>query len=326
MSCVHPLLGLLAISWQLSSGAPSLCTSSGRWPVSLRPPPDFWLCRAPQPPDLSGRGQVPSGCSLTSGCPSLWSVVPASVQLHRPVELHHWCIPFSVDGQPAPALRWLFNGSVLNETSFIFTEFLEPAANETVRHGCLRLNQPTHVNNGNYTLLATNPSGQASASVLAAFMDNPFEFNPEDPIPGARATPSPAHDPPPRGPLAAMVLTTAGVPGPGRKRAWGSGVLLCADLPALPRRAPGALKPRAAPLPGLAEDRAVHQRLGPGLEKGPGPLLLEAQPPPPPTPLPVPGRDESGVGGMGEGSLTALRPPSDRFLSSPYRSLLLASG
>uniref|UniRef100_A0A8C7BSS9 Tyrosine-protein kinase receptor n=1 Tax=Neovison vison TaxID=452646 RepID=A0A8C7BSS9_NEOVI len=113
---------------------------------------------------------------------------PASVQLHRPVELHHWCIPFSVDGQPAPALRWLFNGSVLNETSFIFTEFLEPAANETVRHGCLRLNQPTHVNNGNYTLLATNPSGQASASVLAAFMDNPFEFNPEDPIPDTNST------------------------------------------------------------------------------------------------------------------------------------------
>ncbi|XP_016076811.1 PREDICTED: high affinity nerve growth factor receptor [Miniopterus natalensis] len=108
---------------------------------------------------------------------------PASVQLHAAVELHHWCIPFSVDGQPAPSLRWLFNGSVLNETSFIFTEFLEPAANETVRHGCLRLNQPTHVNNGNYTLLATNPSGQAAASVIAAFMDNPFEFNPEDPIP-----------------------------------------------------------------------------------------------------------------------------------------------
>ncbi|XP_042832225.1 high affinity nerve growth factor receptor [Panthera tigris] len=108
---------------------------------------------------------------------------PASVQLHAAVELHHWCIPFSVDGQPAPSLRWLFNGSVLNETSFIFTEFLEPAANETVRHGCLRLNQPTHVNNGNYTLLAANPSGRAAASVLAAFMDNPFEFNPEDPIP-----------------------------------------------------------------------------------------------------------------------------------------------
>lgn len=107
--------------------------------------------------------------------------------MHEPVRQHHWCIPFSVDGQPAPSLRWLFNGSVLNETSFIFTQFVEQLANETVRHGCLRLNQPTHVNNGNYTLLAASPVGQAAASVMASFMDNPFEFNPEDPIPGARA-------------------------------------------------------------------------------------------------------------------------------------------
>lgn len=121
------------------------------------------------------------------------------MQLHPAVELHHWCIPFSVDGQPAPSLQWFFNGSVLNETSFIFTEFLEPAANETVRHGCLRLNQPTHVNNGNYTLLAVNPYGQAAASVIVAFMDNPFKFNPEDPIPGARFIL--ALDPIPRNPL-----------------------------------------------------------------------------------------------------------------------------
>ncbi|XP_045402467.1 high affinity nerve growth factor receptor [Lemur catta] len=165
---------------------------------------------------------------------------PASVQLHAPVELHHWCIPFSVDGQPAPSLRWLFNGSVLNETSFIFTEFLEPAANETVRHGCLRLNQPTHVNNGNYTLLAANPSGQAADWVMAAFMDNPFEFNPEDPIPGVRATLNPVPTaglylgwrsgcPGKPGPLSAMTLTPgAGVPGPGQKGVQSPDVQLCA--------------------------------------------------------------------------------------------------
>ncbi|XP_073903916.1 high affinity nerve growth factor receptor [Castor canadensis] len=109
---------------------------------------------------------------------------PAIVHLGAAVRQHHWCIPFSVDGLPAPSLRWLFNGSMLNETSFIFTEFLESSlTNETIRHGCLRLNQPTHVNNGNYTLVAVNPYGQVSASMMAAFMDNPFEFNPEDPIP-----------------------------------------------------------------------------------------------------------------------------------------------
>ncbi|XP_049637910.1 high affinity nerve growth factor receptor isoform X2 [Suncus etruscus] len=108
---------------------------------------------------------------------------PASVKLHPAVDMHHWCIPFSVDGQPAPSLRWLFNGLLLNETSFIFTQFLESLPNETARHGCLRLNQPTHVNNGNYTLLAANALGQDADTIAAAFMDNPFEFNPEDPIP-----------------------------------------------------------------------------------------------------------------------------------------------
>lgn len=178
------------------------------------------------------------------------------MHLQPAVEQHHWCIPFSVDGQPTPSLRWLFNGSVLNETSFIFTEFLELAANETVRHGCLRLNQPTHVNNGNYTLLATNPLGQAAASVMAAFMDNPFEFNPEDPIPGVRATLNPAPSPwvPPGyrsrcpgmpGLLPAVILTSeVGVPGLGQKEAWGSGVQLCAVLlcPCLPQT-PGVLNP-----------------------------------------------------------------------------------
>ncbi|XP_027248852.1 high affinity nerve growth factor receptor isoform X2 [Cricetulus griseus] len=114
---------------------------------------------------------------------------PASVSVGQAVEQHHWCIPFSVDGQPAPSLRWFFNGSVLNETSFIFTQFLESTlTNETIRHGCLRLNQPTHVNNGNYTLLAANAYGQAADFIIAAFMDNPFEFNPEDPIPDTNST------------------------------------------------------------------------------------------------------------------------------------------
>lgn len=159
-----------------------------------RPLAGFSEPRSCSPP-APGRGRWRgSQLPLTPGV-SLRPAVPASVHLHKAVELHHWCIPFSVDGQPAPSLRWLFNGSVLNETSFIFTEFLEPAANETMRHGCLRLNQPTHVNNGNYTLLAANPSGRAAASIMAAFMDNPFEFNPEDPIPGARATPTPARAP-----------------------------------------------------------------------------------------------------------------------------------
>lgn len=221
---------------------------------------------------------------LTSHGHCLWPTVPASVQLHPAVEQHHWCIPFSVDGQPAPSLRWLFNGSVLNETSFIFTEFMEPvepAANETVRHGCLRLNQPTHVNNGNYTLLATNPSGQASASVMAAFMDNPFEFNPEDPIPGARATLNPAPCPLPwappgsvawclgrPGPFSAVILTLdVGELSPGQKR-----VEFCSPalygLLALPPPRPRNPESLSRSIPSGGLERAIHRAPTAQLEKG----------------------------------------------------------
>lgn len=219
------------------------------------------------------------------------------MQLHAAVELHHWCIPFSVDGQPAPALRWLFNGSVLNETSFIFTEFLEPAANETMRHGCLRLNQPTHVNNGNYTLLATNPSGQAAASIMAAFMDNPFEFNPEDPIPGAKATPNPVPTPwaPPGyiawcprrpGPLSAGILTLqVGELSPGQEK---SGVLLSSFvLASLPLPPPC---PRGPELLSYSihlgwPERAIHQGVHGPAGKGPcvSSCSKSSTPPPHPT-------------------------------------------
>lgn len=202
MTLIQKTPCLISISWYPSSLGLLLTYLSS--PLFSKPPnvihllPDLFkiYCQRPSTPTSPCTCQVLLGplqlLPPTSHRHCLWPTVPASVQLHEAVAFHQWCIPFSVDGQPAPSLRWLFNGSVLNETSFIFTEFLEPAANETVRHGCLRLNQPTHINNGNYTLLATNPSGQASASIMAAFMDNPFEFNPEDPIPGARATLNPA--------------------------------------------------------------------------------------------------------------------------------------
>uniref|UniRef100_A0A8C3IU79 Tyrosine-protein kinase receptor n=1 Tax=Chrysemys picta bellii TaxID=8478 RepID=A0A8C3IU79_CHRPI len=87
---------------------------------------------------------------------------------------HYWCIPFSVDGNPPPALRWLFNGSALAEGQYIHTKIVEYEHNSTVAHGCLQLNRPTHVNNGNYTLLARNPLGADARTVPGRFMDNPF--------------------------------------------------------------------------------------------------------------------------------------------------------
>ncbi|NXD88779.1 NTRK1 factor, partial [Halcyon senegalensis] len=109
---------------------------------------------------------------------------PVIVALHEAVSQHYWCIPFSADGNPAPGISWLFNGTALAESPYIRTRIVEYEHNSTVFHGCLQLNRPTHVNNGNYTLLLRNPLGSAARSVQGRFMENPFSFNPEEPIPG----------------------------------------------------------------------------------------------------------------------------------------------
>ncbi|NWX10838.1 NTRK1 factor, partial [Caloenas nicobarica] len=114
---------------------------------------------------------------------------PVILLLHEAIPQHFWCIPFSVDANPVPSIRWLFNGSALAEGPYIHTRIVEYEHNSTVLHGCLQLNRPTHVNNGNYTLLVRNPLGSAARSVQGRFMDNPFSFSPEEPIPVSLSPP-----------------------------------------------------------------------------------------------------------------------------------------
>ncbi|NWX44472.1 NTRK1 factor, partial [Steatornis caripensis] len=108
---------------------------------------------------------------------------PVILVLQEAIPQHLWCIPFSVDGNPVPSIRWLFNGTALAEGRYIHTHIVEYEHNSTVLHGCLQFNRPTHVNNGNYTLLVRNPLGSAARSVQGRFMENPFSFSPEEPIP-----------------------------------------------------------------------------------------------------------------------------------------------
>ncbi|KAM6365305.1 high affinity nerve growth factor receptor [Pluvialis apricaria] len=114
---------------------------------------------------------------------------PAILLLQEAIPQHFWCIPFSVDGNPVPSIRWLFNGTALAEGPYIHTRIMEYEHNSTVLHGCLQLNRPTHVNNGNYTLLVRNPLGSAARSVHGRFMENPFSFSPEEPIPALLPAP-----------------------------------------------------------------------------------------------------------------------------------------
>ncbi|KAG7257367.1 hypothetical protein CRUP_036043 [Coryphaenoides rupestris] len=48
-------------------------------------------------------------------------------------------------------------------------------------HGCLQLDSPTHLNNGQYTLLATNRYGTDRKDVDAHFMKEPWEGTVTDP-------------------------------------------------------------------------------------------------------------------------------------------------
>ncbi|XP_017551927.1 neurotrophic tyrosine kinase, receptor, type 2a isoform X1 [Pygocentrus nattereri] len=85
---------------------------------------------------------------------------------------HHWCIPFSVSGNPQPELRWLFRGEPIKEGAFITTRIHDYSEHEY--HGCLQLDSPTHINNGEYTLLARNVYGEDRKSIFAHFMHDPW--------------------------------------------------------------------------------------------------------------------------------------------------------
>lgn len=86
---------------------------------------------------------------------------------------HHWCIPFSVAGNPKPELQWLFNGEPLSEGDYISTQIHDMTENEY--HGCLQLDSPTHVNNGLYILQARNEFGRDEKSIFSHFMKEPWE-------------------------------------------------------------------------------------------------------------------------------------------------------
>ncbi|XP_042629081.1 high affinity nerve growth factor receptor-like [Cyprinus carpio] len=104
--------------------------------------------------------------------------------LNDPEPQHHWCIPFAVDSNPPATFKWLYNNMTLAETLYTYTELIRDAADGSIQHGCLFLNKPTHINNGNYTLIVENKLGRDQATVNGKFMDNPFDpFDQEGIIP-----------------------------------------------------------------------------------------------------------------------------------------------
>ena len=115
------------------------------------------------------------------------STVPVKIIFLRDAEpQHHWCFPFAVDGNPEPTIRWLYNGSTLNESRYTYTQLIPDSDDGSVKHGCLFLNKPTHINNGHYTLIVENKLGSDRETATGKFMDNPFDLfdSPEGMFPG----------------------------------------------------------------------------------------------------------------------------------------------
>uniref|UniRef100_A0A8D0FXH6 Tyrosine-protein kinase receptor n=1 Tax=Strix occidentalis caurina TaxID=311401 RepID=A0A8D0FXH6_STROC len=101
--------------------------------------------------------------------------------IESPTPDHHWCIPFTVKGNPKPTLQWFYEGAILNESEYICTKI--HVSNQSEYHGCLQLDNPTHLNNGAYTLLAKNEYGEDEKRVNAHFMSVPgdeYETTPND--------------------------------------------------------------------------------------------------------------------------------------------------
>ncbi|XP_044049774.1 NT-3 growth factor receptor [Siniperca chuatsi] len=97
---------------------------------------------------------------------------PSIVKLKEPERRHDTCIEFTVRGSPQPILRWFYKDKEITHTEYvrpdmdIYQDYIE---------GCLTFKNPTHHNNGNYTLEATNYLGVATTSVYGHFLDKPFD-------------------------------------------------------------------------------------------------------------------------------------------------------
>ncbi|KAM4573431.1 NT-3 growth factor receptor-like [Odontesthes bonariensis] len=97
---------------------------------------------------------------------------PTIVKLKEPERRHDTCIEFTVRGSPHPTLRWFYN-----DKEIYHTEYVRPDMDiyQDDIEGCLTFKNPTHHNNGNYTLMAINYLGVVTSTVYGHFLDKPFD-------------------------------------------------------------------------------------------------------------------------------------------------------
>ncbi|XP_018594781.1 NT-3 growth factor receptor-like isoform X1 [Scleropages formosus] len=102
---------------------------------------------------------------------------PVIVKLDEPERRHDTCIEFTVQGYPHPTLRWIYKDKEIPQSEYIRTEM---DTFQDYLEGCLTFKNPTHHNNGNYTLVASNFLGTAVKTVYGHFLPTPFPPGFED--------------------------------------------------------------------------------------------------------------------------------------------------
>ncbi|XP_067256434.1 NT-3 growth factor receptor isoform X1 [Chanodichthys erythropterus] len=96
---------------------------------------------------------------------------PVILKLDEPENRHLTCIEFTVRGFPHPTLRWFHKDREILQSEYIRTEM---AYYQDYLEGCLTFQNPTHYDNGYYTLVATNSLGSVTKTVHGFFLDPPF--------------------------------------------------------------------------------------------------------------------------------------------------------
>ncbi|KAL1247326.1 hypothetical protein QQF64_022702 [Cirrhinus molitorella] len=100
---------------------------------------------------------------------------PVIIKFEEPQKWHDTCMIFTVRANPLPTLRWYYKGEEIKQTEYVRPEMDVYQDN---LEGCLMFKDPTHHNNGNYTLEASNYLGVAVKTVYAHFLRPPFDVSP----------------------------------------------------------------------------------------------------------------------------------------------------
>ncbi|XP_070826177.1 NT-3 growth factor receptor isoform X1 [Chaetodon trifascialis] len=111
---------------------------------------------------------------------------PVILRLAEPEQRHDTCIEFTVRGYPHPKLRWFHEQKEILKNEYIRTEM---EFYQDYLEGCLTFQNPTHINNGNYTLEASNALGTVTKTVYGHFLMAPG-IDDEDIVELVPSTPS----------------------------------------------------------------------------------------------------------------------------------------